>query len=498
MVALDLCTFREHRMSTRHIAAGLTAALALAGVASLARPERPAERITAPSDAAGAAALAGTASCSARGCHGAVGPADGDGPRLNEYTVWLGRDPHARAYQALLGPRARRMAKNLAAANPEGREIPAHEDGRCLACHANPLAAGPAHKERRAEGVGCEACHGPAKGDKPWLETHATTSWRGLRPEQKAVYGMAPLEDPAAQARTCAGCHVGASADPGHGLPSRDLNHDLIAAGHPRLQFELAAYRANLPAHWRPDKYVRSDPGYDARLWAVGQVVSARVSLELLLDRAREGAAPTRPWPEFAEYSCFACHAEIQGLDWRRPAHLGRRKPGSLPYTTWYSSLLPVLLPRGDALSATFEELGLALSRPSPDRNAVAGLAGKAVGQLDALLGAVREAPYDRAGVRALLGSLAARAGRAPARSWDEKEQFALSVAALAQADRTLARAGGGKPLLGPEVDLRLRALFRALAFPPGSEGPPGPRRDTGADGPMNELLKALSAGGGR
>jgi hypothetical protein len=304
---------------------------------------------------------------------------------------------------------------------------------------------------------------------------------------------MTPLEDPAALARTCAGCHVGAPGDPTRGLPARDLNHDLYAAGHPRLQFELATYHANLPAHWRPGK-----SGSEARLWAVGQVVSARASLDLLLDRVPKKDPPERPWPEFAEYSCFACHNEIRGTDWRHPSDLGKRKPGSWPYTTWYSSLLPVLAPPGAALPATFEELGLALSRPTPDEKAVTDLAGKAVGQLDALLATVQKAPSNRAAVQSLLQNLAAHAGRAPARNWDEREQFALAVAALAQADRTLARAAGQKPLLSPEADKRLRALFEALAFPDHSEGPLRFRNDPKAEEKMKDLLQALPAGGGR
>jgi hypothetical protein len=384
------------------------------------------------------------------------------------------------------------MARNLAATNSGAKEIPAHEDGRCLACHTNPLTAGPGRAGPHKEGVGCEACHGAAKGEKPWLEVHATTRWRELSAKEKAGYGMTPLEDPVAQARTCAGCHVGAP-------DGRDLNHDLIAAGHPRLDFELANYRANMPPHWRSDKYDQREPGYEARLWAVGQVESARASLKLLVSRAEAEAAPvSKPWPEFAEYSCFACHSGLRATNWQRAANLGRRKPGSLPYSVWYTSLLPVLATRGDALPDTFSELGLAMSEPSPDRKKVTDLAGKGGVQLDGLLAKVQQDRYDRAAVKALLGHLAAHGERAPATTWDEKEQFALAVAALSRADRALARAEGGKPLLGPEADKHLRGLFEALAFPPGSEGPVGFRDNNRADEPMKKVLEDLRSAGGR
>ncbi len=210
--------------------------------------------------------------------------------------------------------------------------------------------------------------------------------------------------------------------------------------------------------------------------------------------------SPERPWPEFAEYSCFACHNEIRGTDWRRPPNLGKRKPGSWPYATWYSSLLPVLAPQDAAIPRTFDELGLALSRPVPDEKAVTPLAQKAVGQLNALLPTVGKSPPSRAAVQSLLKDLAERARRSPPRNWDELEQFALAVAALAQADRSLARAAGEKPLLGPEVDERLRALFGALAYPDlpppnRAEGPARFRNDPEAEKQMNELLKVLPAG---
>ena len=60
---------------------------------------------------------------------------------------------------------------------------------------------------------------------------------------------MRALDAPLVQAQVCVGCHVGAPAK--DGVPARDLNHDLMAAGHPRLIFELSSYQANMPPHWR-------------------------------------------------------------------------------------------------------------------------------------------------------------------------------------------------------------------------------------------------------
>ena len=52
----------------------------------------------------------------------------------------------------------------------------------------------------------------------------------------------------AERAKVCTRCHVGRRSP--DGLLTQEVNHDLIAAGHPRLNFEFAAYQENLPVHW--------------------------------------------------------------------------------------------------------------------------------------------------------------------------------------------------------------------------------------------------------
>ena len=39
-----------------------------------------------------------------------------------------------------------------------------------------------------------------------------------------------------------------APADSRRGMPLRDVDHDMLAAGHPRLEFEFAAFMANIPS----------------------------------------------------------------------------------------------------------------------------------------------------------------------------------------------------------------------------------------------------------
>src|SRR5207253_2017930 len=97
------------------------------------------------------------------------------------------------------------------------------------------------------------------------------------------------------------GCHVGGPSEDGR--PPRDVDHDLIAAGHPRLEFEFSGSLANLPAHWS-EKGRNAAPDFPARAWAIGQVASAGAALELLGDRARAAEQQSGRWPEFSEYDC--------------------------------------------------------------------------------------------------------------------------------------------------------------------------------------------------
>ncbi len=280
-------------------------------------PAQPAS--AAPTPAVSMATLAGRPSvgavgCTATACHGGpasslTAPIDATGWQ-GSATHWQARDPHTRAYDALTGPAACKIMSRLRVPKPGGGFLAATEYDRCLACHTDPQLVGRAAPEQLAAGIGCEACHGSA-GD--WLRPH--TTWR--TPEKRiagyAATGMAPLYDLGERAAVCTGCHVGAPVEPGKpagGAVRRDMNHDMIAAGHPRLDgFDFAEAQRRLTPHWferdrtKPGQPPRG-PDAEWRAWLVGRVACGEASARLLADRAAH--SPT--WPELAESNCAGCH----------------------------------------------------------------------------------------------------------------------------------------------------------------------------------------------
>src|SRR5262249_45161428 len=146
----------------------------------------------------------------------------------------------------------------------------------------------------------------------------------------------------------------------------------LIAAGHPRLNFEFGAYHANMPHHWsdardKDAKYGDAGPDFEARAWAVGQAVTADAALKLLAHRADKESAP---WPEFAEYDCFACHHNLQGKSWRQERDL-KRAAGSLTWGTWYFPMPRLLAKMDKEPLSGLEELEREMSKAVPSKDVV-------------------------------------------------------------------------------------------------------------------------------
>jgi hypothetical protein len=430
------------------------------GLSKASPVERPAPAESAASGPA-AHGFAGSASCSSRGCHGGDAPVKDADVQRNEYTFMVMHDKHADAYAVLLSDRAKKMAENLAPTNPDGKAIPAHQDRRCLACHATPQSAWDpkagdvATLNWQKAGVSCEACHGPAsRGEEAWLTKHTSPAeWKKIQPGTGAKSHFTNLDDLRVQAGVCAGCHVGAPADEKNKIPARDCNHDIMAAGHPRLTFEFNSYRQNLPPHWN----VARKKDDEAKVWFTGRVASAKASLELLIARA-EGAkkdeGKTVRWPEFAEYRCYSCHTDLNP-GWRTvEANEFKRPRGTLPYDTWYSTLLTG---SSDGLKTGYEKLTLEMGKPTPSTDKVIETAKLLIGELDKLT--FKDDPLDGA-------------KKEVPRTWEDATQLVLAAAALKKdADKAA-----------------LKTLLDALAFPKEGEGP------RGYDGPAAERTEVKAA----
>ena len=242
----------------------------------------------------------GAASCAATACHGgpSVAVAAADAVRGSEYPLFVESDPHSRSWRTLNSPLSIEILTKLgilrdgAIANPTAYQ-------NCLACHNTDRSLSPDRiTPNIAEGVGCESCHGPSEA---WYDSHYQGPQSVLA--SKAERGMIDTKPLLQRAKTCTLCHVGAA--------DRDMNHDIIAAGHPALYFDMAVYHEAYPKHWRDPE--ADGPAFRAQLWLVGQIAKADAELELLQTRAAK-AHSVSVWPEFAQFRCTSCHNTLDGL----------------------------------------------------------------------------------------------------------------------------------------------------------------------------------------
>jgi hypothetical protein len=267
--------------SLRWLAAGLCLLLGLAGLSA------------APAQESGGHYL-GVASCAGSTCHGR---AEGNGAvvRQDEIATWQSPSSptgaHSRALAVLDGVRARQITASL------GLKDPVREPA-CLGCHATFVSTserGP--RFQMSDGIGCESCHGPAGG---WIASHYTIA--GSHAANVAA-GMVPLDNPQARARVCLDCHYGSASG------NQFVTHRMMAAGHPRIAFELDLFSALQQHHDLDADYVQRKGQPDSvRMWAVGQAEALRRSTDLF---ARPQFGSEGIFPEFYFYDCHSCHRQI-------------------------------------------------------------------------------------------------------------------------------------------------------------------------------------------
>ena len=274
----------------------------------------------------------GSSSCSATACHGSVHREPNDTPGIpSEYHIWRQHDPHARAGWKLGVPLSQQILRDLDIV--QNGQIVDHDGfANCLNCHApqNATAAQSVdftNSYSLSRGVGCESCHG---GAEKWLAPHARSDWQSINHDDLGMFDTKSL---LVRARVCVDCHVGS--------PNRSVNHDLIAAGHPVLQFELTQYHNRLPKHWHDDK--QATASFQTQLWWAGQLATGDAASFLLESRVeRKGGNST--WPELSEFNCAGCHQSFSSRTNDSPLV-------ELNYRQWNFAVLPQLASRQSAQS---------------------------------------------------------------------------------------------------------------------------------------------------
>tara|TARA_R110002073_G_scaffold310884_2_gene481725 strand:+ start:10432 stop:11826 length:1395 start_codon:yes stop_codon:yes gene_type:complete len=277
----------------------------------------------------------GNASCATSTCHGG---AIGRGPAWNHsLSTWLANDPHANAGRLLYDRDSQAIVSRLDRSASGSREAyDAVLRQRCISCHttattSQTAASGRLSVEFLAAGVTCESCHGAAES---WLVSHTHADWDPATNES-----MREMDSIIGRGETCVRCHIGSRTEDGL---VRDMNHDLIAAGHPALRFDLPIYLANLPAHWDSRRDRELDASH-VRLRAVGRAINLAAAAKLSSERARDHLQdPTVPWPELSDYDCFACHQSLSIRDFQVPPSSKKKSPlhvsDGLPvWNSWHS-----------------------------------------------------------------------------------------------------------------------------------------------------------------
>jgi hypothetical protein len=234
----------------------------------------------------------GVASCAGSTCHGRI---EGDGAVVRQDELGHWQDPasrggaHARAFAALGSARGQQIARSLGLGD-------ARQAKDCLGCHATP--PGPrGERFQTGDGVGCESCHGPASG---WLASHAAV---GTTHADNVKAGLRALENPQVRAGVCLDCHFGSARG------GQFVTHRMMAAGHPRVNFELDLF-STLQQHWTEDADYAARKGSveTMRLWAVGQAEAARRMADLF---AMPALASDGAFPQFYFFDCQSCHRRI-------------------------------------------------------------------------------------------------------------------------------------------------------------------------------------------
>jgi Cytochrome c554 and c-prime len=387
----------------------------------------------------------GPGSCSSPSCHGSVQPRTETTVLQNEYSTWVVRDKHAHAFINLTNPVGVRIAQIMGLGRPDTAP-------RCLACHALDV---PLEERARTfdltDGVGCENCHGPASA---WLGPHTTRGWN----YQKSLeLGMYNTRDLVSRSEKCLTCHLG--------TPDKDVDHELIAAGHPDLYFELDSFMSVMPPHWvEADK----DPWLAVRALSVGQAVQLREQLKRVARESDNGI-----WPEYSELDCFACHHSLVAAkdSWRQERGYAGRRPGNTPFNLSRYVVLERVAEQADPAAAQqlkteIDSLYSLVTKLGSDRRQIASQASSTAQLADRLAGRLNTMKFDSAQALRLMKSISQDASPIAEQGERSAEQATMALDSL-----YVACSKNGSLQNDPQLRAAINALFRQLDDPSAYNG---------------------------
>jgi Cytochrome c554 and c-prime len=389
----------------------------------------------------------GPGGCAASSCHGSVQAKTNTRIFQNEYTIWIAQDKHARSFSVLQNNVSQRIGKILKIGPPA-------QAPKCLACHALYV---PAEQQAQTfelgDGVSCENCHGPASG---WLGPHTTKNWPHEKSVQLGMYDTRNLENRTAK---CLTCHLG-TAD-------RFVDHEMIAAGHPDLTFELGSFTAVMPAHWKMPE--QGNPWRQVQAWGVSQAVQLRESLARL---ARRANGPN--WPEYAELDCFACHHSLTRPEdsWRQENGYAGHRPGNPPWNesrvVVFRDLLAEVSPEpGKRLNEEISQLASLMNQLNGNREQIVATATRASALADQAAKQIDAQSYDSAATFRLLRRVAGDGNSISIEGERSAEQAAMTLDSLFRAYNQNVKAANAA-----EVRAAIDGLFSLLQDPSAYSAP--------------------------
>ena len=390
----------------------------------------------------------GPGGCAASSCHGSVQPKTTTRIFQNEYSIWIGQDKHARAFSVLRNPVSVRIGKILNIGPPD-------QAPKCLVCHALYVPADlRAQTFELDDGVSCESCHGPASG---WLGPHTTKDW----PHEKSVaLGMYDTRNLERRAERCLTCHLG--------TPEKFVDHEMIAAGHPDLTFELGVFTNAMPPHWKMPE--QNDPWRQVQAWGVGQAVQLRESLNRL---ARRANGPV--WPEYAELDCFACHHSLTAPEnsWRQARGYAGRRPGNPP---WNESRVVVFRDLVEEINPTalvqlnqeVTQLAGLMNQLNGNREQIAASATRAASVAEQMTRSIASQNYDQSLTLRLMRRVAGDGGPISVEGERSAEQATMTLDSLFRA-----YSQNAKPANAVEARAAIDGLFQQLQQDPSGYSAP-------------------------